>query len=180
MLTIDECWSFLESQLAPGFAGLPAGASARALDRAGQQLGVALPEDFRRWLGRHDGSGPCFLQSDKLGGGEQRFLALAEIVALAQSMWEIAADFESHGEFGTQHGPIQPSYWNRRWIPLADNGCGDNIVLDLDPPSGGTPGQLVDWWHEGGVSTLLAPSLTHWLNEVVQDLRQGACRFASR
>jgi cell wall assembly regulator SMI1 len=177
MLSIDDCWMFLESCLGTDVSQLPAAANSKAISQAEATMGVSLPGDFRRFLSRHDGSGPCFISPYKIGGGPQRFLALHEIALLCQGMTEIGADFEMQGEFGTQTGPVKRNYWNSRWIPFTDNGCGDNIFIDLDPSEGCTIGQIVDWWHEGGVSTFQAASLQEWLNEVVDKVRKGVYQF---
>ena len=56
---------------------------------------------------------------------------------------------------------------------MTDNERGDNIFTDFDPPEAGTFGQMVDWWHEGGQSTLLNLSVGGWLNEIAEGVRAG-------
>jgi cell wall assembly regulator SMI1 len=106
-------------------------------------------------------------------------MTIKDIIATWKGMVEIGAHFEKDGEFGEQKGPIKKSYWNKRWIPFAENGCGDNIVIDLDPAEDGTLGQIVDWWHEGGVSTFQSSSLREWLNQVVEEVKNGVYTFSS-
>jgi cell wall assembly regulator SMI1 len=138
---------------------------------------VIFPADLRLILLRHDGSGDCFISPYKIGGGGQSFLALKDIVATWKDMVEIGAQFEKVGEFGEQNGPVKRNYWNKRWIPFTENGCGDNIFLDLDPPKIGTKGQVVDWWHERALSTFQSASLREWLNEVVDEIKKGVYKF---
>jgi cell wall assembly regulator SMI1 len=178
MLSVEECWGFLESQIG-GASVLPAGASARAISQAEVVMGIEFPDDFRRLLLRHDGSGNYFISPYKVGGGEQSFLALKDVTATWKGMVEIGADFEKDGEFGEQIGPIKQSYWNKRWIPFTENGCGDNIFIDLDPAESGSPGQVVDWWHEGGVSTFQSSNVREWLNEVVEQVKIGVYKFGN-
>jgi len=178
MLSVDECWEILESQIG-GPAALPAGASARAISQAEGVMHVEFPDDFRRLLLRHDGSGKYFISPYKIGGGEQSFLPLKNVIATWKGMVEIGTDFEKHGEFGEQTGPIKKNYWNTRWIPFTENGCGDNIFIDLDPAESGTSGQVVDWWHEGGVSTFQGSNLRDWLNEVVEQVNIGVYKFGN-
>lgn len=176
MLSIDECWSFLET-LVGGFSVLPPGASENAICEAEAIMQVAFPEELRKLLLRHDGSGKNSISPYKIGGGSQTFMALKDIIETWKCMIEIGADFENQGEFGKQTGPIKRNYWNKSWIPVTENGCGDNIVIDLDPPAEGTIGQAIDWWHEGGVSTIQAPSLRAWLNEIVDAVKKGVYKF---
>jgi cell wall assembly regulator SMI1 len=178
MLSVDQCWAFLESQVG-GSAALPPGASASAISKAEATMRVKFPADLRKLLLRHDGSGKYFISPYKIGGGGQTFMALKDIIGTWKCMVDIGADFENQGEFGEQKGPIKQNYWNKRWIPFTENGCGDNIVIDLDPPDEGTLGQVVDWWHEGGVSTFQSSSLRDWLNEVVDEIKKGVYTFGS-
>jgi len=176
MLTIAECWEFLESQVG-GRSALPLGATESAILKAESSMRVEFPDDFRELLLRHDGSGRYHISPYNTGGGCQTFMSISDILSTWKSMVEIGADFENDGEFGEQTGPVKENYWNKRWIPFAENGCGDNIVVDLDPPSDGTLGQIVDWWHEGGVSTYQAATLQDWLNDVVDEIKDGVYKF---
>ncbi len=176
MLSIEECWAFLESR-GDAATGLPPGANGKAISEAEAMMHVEFPDDFRKLLMRHDGSGPYHISPYKIGGGAQTFMGIKDIIATWKCMVKIGADFEKDGEFGEQTGPVKRSYWNERWIPFTENGCGDNIAIDLDPPQDGTPGQIVDWWHEGGVSTFQALGLREWLNEVVAEVRTGVYNF---
>jgi cell wall assembly regulator SMI1 len=177
MLTIAEWWTAFESYAnnCAGDAGsaLPPGASTEAIASAEATLGVALPEDFRQFLLHHNGSGPYFFTPYQLGGACQNFMPLDDILRIWKGMMEVRVEFDRDGEFGEQKGPIKRRYWNARWIPFAENGGGDNIVIDLDPRPEGTSGQIVDWWHEGGVSTFLAPSLRAFLNDLHDRLKSG-------
>src|SRR5262245_37977441 len=99
MLSVDECWTFLESEVG-GSAALPPGVSASAISEAEATLSVEFPDDFRKLLLRHDGSGRYFVSPYKIGGGGQTFMALKDIIGLCKGMTEIGADFEKDGEFG--------------------------------------------------------------------------------
>lgn len=179
MLSIDECWAYLESQV-DGSSSLPPGVSASAISEAEAEMEVKFPDDFQQLLLRHNGSGRYSISPYKTGGGHQTFMALHEVVGLWRGMVEVGIDLEGLGDFGEQSGPIKHNYWNKRWIPFTDNGCGDNLILDLDPAEQGNVGQVVDWWHEGAVSTFQSSSLREWLNEVVAEVRNRVYKFGSR
>ncbi len=178
MLTINKCWDFLEKN-AIGEGTLPAGASEAAIKKAEAAMKVQFPDDFRKLLLRHDGSGDFFVSPYKIGGGGQTFLSLKQIVDTWKFMVKIGREFDEAGEDSEQKGPIKHTYYSKLWIPFTENGCGDNIFIDLDPPEDGTLGQVVDWWHEGGVSTFQATSLKEWLNEVVEEIKAGAYQFGT-
>jgi cell wall assembly regulator SMI1 len=156
---------------------LPAGATPQAIQQAETALQVEFPDDLRKLLLRHDGSGPYCISPYEMGGGDQTLMAVKDIVACSKLMADIGQDFEQDGKFGEQIGPIKRSYWNRGWIPFSDSGCGDNLVIDMEPPEQGTLGQVLDWCHEGGVSTFQSHSLREWLSKVVEKIRIGVYNF---
>ena len=84
------------------------------------------------------------------------------------------------GEFATlrgrPRGPVRPDWWNPRWVPVAGNGCGDLICLDLDPPPGGAVGQVIEFLHAAEDRTVLAPSLGAWLEGFAAGLEAGEYR----
>ena len=90
---------------------------------------------------------------------------------------------DSDSEFGglgfsaKSTGPVRRNYWNRRWVPITANGCGDYIFVDMDPTSRGSRGQIVDWWHEGAEKMFLARNLREFLNDIVKDLKNGTYTF---
>ena len=43
---------------------------------------------------------------------------------------------------------IKPFIWNSKWIPIADNGAGDYLCMDMDPTEAGTIGQVLYYWHD--------------------------------
>ncbi len=178
MKTIEECWQILEAQL-PAGESLASGASDAAIREAESKMKVELPEDFRQFLARHDGSGECFIAPYKIGGGGQKLLNLAEILCIWTEKVEMLDEYGPQGLSHEQEGPIKPCWWNHRWIPFTDNECGDFIYLDFDPAKEGTSGQVVDWWHEPAKSTFQAASFREWLNEVADNVLTGVYKFGS-
>ena len=61
-------------------------------------------------------------------------------------------------------------------MPVAGNGCGDLICLDLDPPAGGAVGQVIEFLHADEDRTVLAPSLGAWLEGFAAGLEAGEYR----
>lgn len=176
MLTIDECWEFLEAKVG-GRSALPEGVPEEVIREAESAMCVELPDDFRKFLQRHNGSGAFSIKPYKIGGGSQYFMAIKDIVGMRANMAELGARFEGKEDFGEQDGPIKENHWNKSWIPFTENQCGDHIFIDLDPPEEGTLGQVVDWWHETALSTFQSDSLREWLNEVVSEIKNGEYKF---
>jgi cell wall assembly regulator SMI1 len=74
---------------------------------------------------------------------------------------------------GWQTGPIQPTWWHQRWIPIGHDRAENNCCLDLIPAPGGSVGQVIDWDHEVGPSRVLATRFLDILSVFAQDLETG-------
>lgn len=51
------------------------------------------------------------------------------------------------------------NWWNENWIPLFDNGGGDNICFDRSGIFTGNAGQIIEFWHADPDRNVIAPSL---------------------
>jgi cell wall assembly regulator SMI1 len=51
------------------------------------------------------------------------------------------------------------NWWNENWIPLFDNGGGDNICVDMSGTFTGNAGQIIEFWHADPDRNVIAPSL---------------------
>jgi cell wall assembly regulator SMI1 len=61
-------------------------------------------------------------------------------------------------------GPVKGEFWwNPLWIPIATNGGGDDICIDLDPAEGGKVGQIITFWHDWELREVILDSLEEWL-----------------
>lgn len=68
---------------------------------------------------------------------------------------------------------IKPVYWHPGWFPVAMDGCGNLLCVDLDPEPEGSFGQVV-WWevHEGPFLSE-HPSWGGWLDRFRRGLAAG-------
>ena len=140
---------------------LPKGASATAIARAEEALGLALPDEVRAWYAAHDGGGDDYV----LAGRE--FLSLAHMVA----QWKIWKQLLDQGTFGANdHGApdigVQKKWWISEWVPVTYDGAGNHHVIDLAPAPGGQLGQVLSFWHDDSPRTVVAPSFLKWLATV--------------
>ena len=101
-------------------------------------------------------------------------MPLQWVVAHWESWTGLASSGTFDGIHGAPRGPVRADWWNRRWVPIGVNGVGDMVCLDLDPPEGGTVGQVIEVLHEDGDRTVLAPSLSAWLDGFAYDLETEA------
>lgn len=170
--TIDEVWDRLEKALkaaAPDVKkSLKKGATEAKITKLEQALGATLPAELRASLLRHDG------QTDGVDGlfpedhiedmaGEFVLLSAAEM-ASAWRMWqELIAGGEFAGSKTTPGKGVRTSWWHPGWAPVATDGGGDYLCVDLAPAKGGTVGQVVHLKHDSGDRPRVAKSLADLL-----------------
>lgn len=132
-------------------------------------LGVTFPEDVRACYRIHNGQGQH--APGLFPGGE--FLSLKRIC----DEWGVWKDLLDGGDFkdvqGEPNGPVRDDWWNPAWIPITYDGAGNHYCLDLAPAEGGNAGHILEFWHDDASRTVVATSLTAWLEEFADDLEAG-------
>jgi cell wall assembly regulator SMI1 len=179
-MTVADAWSRIDAWLrfnAPDSFRLPSGGSENDIEATEKLTGCRLPADVRESYRIHNGSNRIWIFQQgfliPLGGAspEPDF----SVVGIWTAMLQCAEMMKD--ERGTPKGPISTDWWNRGWIPLTENDCGDYICIDTVPARGGRVGQVIDWWHEQAATGVLAASWREWLVQLVGKLESGACRF---
>ncbi|NUR73398.1 MAG: SMI1/KNR4 family protein [Hamadaea sp.] len=179
-----EAWTRVEYAL---FRVLPAAvpmlrppATDAAIDAVAAELGLALPADFRASLRVHDGTGyqPSAVPLDNLYSTEE--------IVEATGMWRDNSDDDplwtdpgvlayliDKGELRAS-GPVRPTLSAENRVVVGTMNGDVWWLLDLDPPAGGTPGQVVRVDPECGTWDVLAPSWTDLLHRYADDLERFA------
>ncbi len=162
----------MREHLPSGLERLGVPVDEEALRRFEESLGVALPDAFRATWREHDG--------EEFGGSEYLFpmvqyLPLAAIVSERDEMIaQLDAHYSGERNVAPAVGHVRAQYWNRRWIPFALlGGASDFYCLDLDPPDGGTAGQVIRVSAKNWERTVIAPDLTTYFDELAAKLRDG-------
>jgi len=136
----------------------PAPAAALAAFEAEFQL--KLPPELHHWFGWHNGQPPlCFAS---LVG----FYSLPSLEEMADTM-RINCELLADGDFVA-------NWWRPGWLPVATNGSGDHLCLDLEGTFTGHAGQLIEHWHDDKARTVAFPTITAWLAAVVQTYETAA------
>lgn len=143
-------------------------------------LGVTFPPDLRASYLIHNGQ-----KTNADGVFPEGFADLDSDFALL-SLEEIANEWKTWkqladtGEFKKQKSQpdagIRPDWWNPKWVPIACDGGGDSLCVDLDPAKGGTAGQVISHHHADEARSKKATSiraLLHALSEHLEDAATG-------
>ncbi len=156
-------------------------ASETDLSQLETELGQVLPKDFKDFLAVHNGQpwGALNLfDSD-------RFLSAEDICTYWQRWNEVLPTIEEGciemtGESArsTPDTGIKNNWWNALWIPISSDGAGNSYCIDLDPTPEGKHGQIIRMWHDDPSRELVAPSFRDWINDYVEDLKNGLYIFS--
>ncbi len=181
---VNDSWTRIEAWLAAHARmirkSLRPPARAGALDKLQAGLGLTLPADFADSVGRHDGQkedaehGLLPAPEDELGPSPSfRLLSLAEIAR----EWAMMKGLQEGGEFAGQTPEpargVRDDWWNPAWVPIADNGGGDYVCLDLAPAKGGSAGQVIVFFHDMDERPKLARSYAAWLEKLAKGFESG-------
>ena len=146
--------------------GLNPGASEDQIHNLEKILGIQFPESFQNSVLIHDG------QDENLPGllHDWELLSLRRI----EGEWKLWKELLDGGEFSDyQSEPeagVKNNWWNERWIPIAADGAGNFLCMDMDPASGGSLGQIITMWHDEAERVIVAQSFRDWLEAFASSL----------
>lgn len=147
------------------------------IDAFEQLVGFKLPTSYRQLYRWHDGE-----EDDRWG-----HIYGLPLLSLRQAATNWTGWNETIAGFGGNRymipaaswpkGAVDPAYANPRWIPLTQDGSGNNIGLDFDPWPGGRVGQIIVYGRDEDVKAVLAPSLGALLGWIADLLEGGNFRL---
>lgn len=157
------------------------GATPAQLDALATLIGYPLPEDFRESFLIRDGFRYRIAPYGAALSDSQFLLNLEGITREVKFWGEFLREDPDHAAGARPDcrpaGPVAPIMWSRGWLPFVGEGSGNHLCLDLDPPAGGTAGQVFDFGHEEGPTRVFFPSFRAYMERFALDLKSGALRF---
>jgi cell wall assembly regulator SMI1 len=169
--SIDEIWDELETWLAANaprvHSQLRPGTSAERLQQLEAAVDRSCPPDLRAWFQRHDGGREL---------GAYDFLRIGGL----ESLWHEWNEMVGDGSVGDGRAPndqtghvFQPVWWHKAWLPVAQDGSGNLICIDLDPGPRGIRGQVLFWERQTGPEASGLPSIAAWFDAFLDGLKRG-------
>src|SRR5579883_331789 len=159
----------LQSQHAAPVLAPPA--TSEQLASAEQDLGFALPTDFRASYATCDGQvagSPGVILPYAPRGNFFQLMPLRSVVRTWTRMRDECLRWPAKR-------PVDPEIlrqpWSVTWLPFAENGAGDYLCVDLSP--GASCGQVIAFEHEGEQRFVLAPSLAAYMHRLADALVRG-------
>jgi len=171
-------WKRLEEALAAAcpesLNSLNPGTTRAKVTRAEEALGVALPPEVRASYLIHDGqieAADCLFPRG-FAALESEFVLLSLDKALGR--WRSWKELVDAGEFDVENAAsapgLPPHRWNAGWLPIASDGRGASLCLNLDPVENGSPGQVVRLAGERAIPAWVAGSIPHLLTRLAGHL----------
>lgn len=188
MSKVKNAWERIESWLtahAPIVAeALPAPASLDSITGVEAMIGHRFPDDLREsYLVRNGldyGEVEVNIFPTPPDSWDDMAFCLLPIEQVAAE-WKIWKDLIDGGDFeGMESEPaigISDAWWDDGWVPVAGNGGGDFICVDLKPTTGGTAGQVICAWHDSEERQLLASSWANYLDSLADELDGGQLKY---
>ncbi|WEH16554.1 SMI1/KNR4 family protein [Streptomyces sp. VNUA24] len=143
---MDDSWYRMETWLAANapytYAKLAPPAEPAAITAAEKAIGLTFPDPLTESLLRHDGTNHAVLLPPF-------WMPLSTHDIL--ETWTMRTEIHASIFGDTQDGDAEAEYgpwWHRQWIPFAENGGGDELVIDQRPTR--YSGRVGDAFHEEG------------------------------
>lgn len=193
MTKIAESWSRIQKWLhdnAPEDLHLPEGVTDDVLDEVENRLGIRLPKQMRESYSLHDGSArtwifdqgylmPLFRPQHLPKRKRALYDEVVDSCVFMRNMLH-NGNFEDRGFVSEPIGPIKTDWWLDNWLPITSNSSGDHLCVDLSPAKGGKKGQIIDWWHERGATSVIAPDFQSLLSIAADKFEAGQFEFDKR
>jgi len=155
------------------------GASDKELDAFEQHYGIRLPEDFRTFYKRKNGSGYAFhilFPGDAAQNEDMVFymLSLEQMQREHDGSVEIRMeDYFSEEEMRELDPRIKPYLHQKSWITFGKLGGGSlYLMMDFDPTEQGTYGQMIMFKHDPDFVYYVAETFTELQEQSNRNLRE--------
>lgn len=186
-MTATDIWNRIEAWLQThdpdALASLNEPASSDLISQLGAIVDVELPAELIAVYNVHNGqdeesdASGLFPSGNDYGDMAHGFADIEKVIADHAMMTELLdlgdfADIEKEPSTS-----IKTAAWNKRWIPVANDGGGDYHCVDLDPGPEGTFGQVITVG-ESSTQSVIANSMTDWLRQVADEMDAGSLRLS--
>lgn len=164
----DKFKQWLSLNYTEGLDDLNPPATDAEIEELANTLGLELPEDFLSVLKIHNGQkGESAWLFDS-----QEFLSTKRILEEFNT-WTKLLENELQNKVSKPDIGVKNDWWNKNWIPITSDGCGDHYCLDLSPDLKGTKGQIITLWYESPEREIVAKSFSSWFEDYVKELYSG-------
>ncbi|WP_171056182.1 leucine-rich repeat domain-containing protein [Paenibacillus sinopodophylli] len=167
---LRELLALLETRLPQLAESLEAPATPDQIAAAEQHIGVTFSDDLRQLYLAFNGE-------KRMGVGlffGLRFLSLNELVAEWQIWSKLNVDYGEEGNhFSIPTGWIKEKYINLGWLPIAEDGGGNHLGIDVDPDDEGISGQVINFGRDEETKYVIANRLADLMRFMCDTVKSG-------
>lgn len=178
---ITRLWLWLENNHPQFIETFNSAATNDDFKRLEAIIGLQLPQDFVELYSIFNGQK---LTNLSLFSGDA-LMSIEDIIISYNQLKEVTPVIEDMvlKEYGTESKSepeegIRDDWWNKGWIPITSDGCGDCYCIDLNPTAEGQYGQIIRFLHDDAYRELIAVSIKDFLFEYVEDLENWKYEFS--
>jgi cell wall assembly regulator SMI1 len=154
---LDNLEAWITAEVPDLLEDLAGPATEQALDLLRQAYGNDIPDDLIVLYSWHDG-----------GDMPDPWWELSEIE-------EVIRTKRLHESMTDLHETA--NWWRDTWIPVASDGDGNHLCVDLEGSFDGIRGQVLVFMHDASERTIVAPSLFAYFDAMLQACRQGVLEW---
>lgn len=136
----------------------------RKLAELEAMTGKSLPKDFKKLYLAHNG------ENNKVFGVMAGFRWMS-IDSIARN-WEVLQQ-SAYEIISAENELIQDGGFKKGWIPFAEDCGGSFLVMDLEPGSNGTYGQIILIYHDSCYSYVISESIQLFLEFINNNFKNG-------
>lgn len=189
MASVSESWTRIAAWLqanADTIAGnLPGPTPEGEIAACESTIGFGFPDDLRASYliqnGVEYGEEELNLFPTPPDAFDEMAFCLLPVEAVAGE-WKIWKELIDSGEFEEAESEPEPGinsdWWSDGWIPVAGNGAGDFLCVDMKPSERGTMGQVICAWHDMEERTVVAKSWSEYLSNLAEEMESGSLSYA--
>ena len=151
-------------------------AADKQLASAQKRLGYKFPKELITFYKTHNGQkmdADCLVPADDVSDVGYVLMSLAEGLSEWDAWNTVAESGQFEGASADNARGIRAKLWHDGWLPIASNGGGDSLCVDLDPLKSGKLGQVISVCHETHERLLVAKTLDQWLSDLAEALELG-------
>jgi len=163
---VNAAWDRIDKWYSENFATaeLPGGAAAADITALETHMSFTLPEELKASLMRHNG----------VGYWKNGELLSVEGIKMDWECWTGLVDDGTFDDWkGEDNAFLQKCWWNKSWIPIHADDCGNEYCIDMNPGPKGTVGQIIFMDREVGAFAPCNSDFASYLEEFANELESG-------
>ncbi|MDY8138082.1 SMI1/KNR4 family protein [Aquimarina sp. 2201CG5-10] len=163
---------WLQSNAPEVYRDLLPGLSKIEIDRAEKELEIEFPKEYKESLKQCNGQ---LGMKDNLIG-DWRLLRLEATIKEWKALNRLFPDDNKNSKDNWE----KYDWWNKKWIPIAYNGAGDFLCIDLSQSETEIDGQIITYWHTKEERSMIYKSFKNFIEAFLKKMLAGEYLYGDK